>query len=136
MIENALFHHVGIATTSIHATSLLYVIAGFQKTEVVFDPIQNVNVVFLRKEGCPLLELVEPIDKTSPVHNILKKIGVTAYHFCYEVENLLNSIVQLEEKDFKLLTEPVNAIAFDNRKICFLYHIDVGLIELLEIMQS
>lgn len=132
MVENALFHHIGIATSSIQATSSLYMTAGFQKTDVVFDPLQNVNVVFLQKEGCPLLELVEPIDRTSPVHNILKKVGVTAYHFCYEVEDILDTINQLEEKDFKVVVDPVDAIAFDNRKICFLYHIDIGLIELLQ----
>ncbi len=72
------------------------------------------------------------VRKTSPVYNILKKVGVSAYHFCYEVDNLQNSIEELEAKDFRLLVEPVGAIAFDNRKICFLYHLDAGLIELLE----
>jgi methylmalonyl-CoA/ethylmalonyl-CoA epimerase len=132
MIENAKFHHVGIAARSIAETSLFYIDAGYQMTNVVFDPVQNVAISFLEKEGSPLLELVEPVDKTSPVYNILKKVGVSAYHFCYEIENIQKCITMLEEKDFRLLVEPVNAIAFNNRKICFLYHLDVGLIELLE----
>jgi methylmalonyl-CoA/ethylmalonyl-CoA epimerase len=130
MIHNATFHHIGIATTSIQATSLLY--AEHQRTDVVFDPIQNVKAAFLQRDGYPQLELVEPVDKTSPVYTILKKMGVTAYHFCYEVDSLSDSIEELEKKDFRLLVEPVSGIAFDNRKICFLHHIDVGLIELLE----
>jgi methylmalonyl-CoA/ethylmalonyl-CoA epimerase len=132
MIVGAIFHHVGIASTSIENTSTLYIEAGYRKTNVGFDPSQNVNFAFLEKTGSPLLELVEPIDKTSPVYNILKKTGVSAYHFCYEVDNILSCIKELEKKDFRLLVEPVDAIAFNNRKICFLYHIDVGLIEILE----
>jgi methylmalonyl-CoA/ethylmalonyl-CoA epimerase len=132
MITNAVFHHVGIASKSIQSTSLLYTEAGYNATDTVFDPIQNVNIAFLEKAGSPLLELVEPVDKTSPVYNILKKVGVSAYHFCYEVDNLQSAIEVLEEKDFRVLMEPVEAIAFNYRKICFLYHIDAGLIELLE----
>ncbi|GHT03280.1 peptide synthetase [Bacteroidia bacterium] len=132
MLENAAFHHVGIAAKSIHSTSVPYTEAGYHLTETVFDPIQNVKIAFLEKAGSPRLELVEPVDNTSPVYNIIKKVGVSAYHFCYEVENLPTAIETLEAKGFRVLVEPVPAIAFDNRKICFLYHLDVGLIELLE----
>jgi methylmalonyl-CoA/ethylmalonyl-CoA epimerase len=132
MIKNATFHHVGIATGSICDTSTVYLAAEYEATDTVFDPIQNVKIAFLKKQGNPLLELIEPIDKTSPVHNILKKVGVSAYHFCYEVDNIAQAITELEQQDFRILVEPVNAVAFDNRLICFLYHINVGLIELLE----
>jgi methylmalonyl-CoA/ethylmalonyl-CoA epimerase len=132
MICNATFHHVAIAVKSIQSTALLYVEAGYWATETIFDPIQNVKVAFLEKVGNPLLELVEPMDKTSPVYNILKKVGVSAYHFCYEVDSLQDAIETLENKEFRVLVEPVEAIAFGNRKICFLYHLDAGLVELLE----
>lgn len=132
MIEGAVFHHVGVAARSIDLTSIPYVDAGYKLTEVIFDPVQNVKIAFLQKDGSPLIELVEPVDKTSPVYNTIKKVGVSAYHFCYEVENLVLSIEEMEKKDFKLIIEAVPAIAFNARKICFLYHFDVGLIELLE----
>ena len=76
--------------------------------------------------------MVQPVDKNSPVCGTLKKVGVSPYHFCYEVNDLLKTLEELEKQGFKILVEPVEAIAFNNRKICFLYHIDVGLIELLE----
>jgi methylmalonyl-CoA/ethylmalonyl-CoA epimerase len=125
------FHHIGIAVRSIQATATLYAEAGYHATNSIFDPIQNVNIAFLQKAGSPLLELVEPVDKTAPCYGILKKVGVSPYHFCYEVNDMQYCIEKLKEKDFKTIVEPVNAIAFNNRKICFLYHIDVGLIELL-----
>jgi methylmalonyl-CoA/ethylmalonyl-CoA epimerase len=66
------------------------------------------------------------------ISNILKKVGVSAYHICYETNRLQETIEEMEKQDFRVLVEPVEAIAFDNRKICFLYHVDIGLIELLE----
>ena len=132
MLANAIFHHVGIAVESIEKTAVHFIEAGYKMTNIVFDPKQNVNISFLEKVGSPLLELVEPIDEKSPVRNILNKVGVSAYHFCYEVENLDDSIAQLRQKKFMLLVKPVEAVAFDGRKICFLYHKETGLIELLE----
>ena len=101
-------------------------------TSVFFDSKQNVNISFLEKAGSPLLELVEPVNEKSPIRNILNKVGVSAYHFCYEVENLDDSITQLRQKKFMLLVKPVEAVAFKGRRICFLYHKETGLIELLE----
>ena len=132
MLPEAIFHHVGIAVESIERTTTLFTEAGYKMTNVVFDPKQNVNISFLEKVGNPLLELVEPVDEESPVRNILNKVGVSAYHFCYEVQNIDNSIAQLRKKKFMLLVKSVEAIAFGGRKICFLYHKETGLIELLE----
>jgi len=132
MLSNAIFHHVGVAVESIERTGSLFVEAGYKMTVVIFDPKQNVNISFLEKDGSPLLELVEPVDEHSPVRNILNKTGVSAYHFCYEVENLDDSIAQLRRKKFMLIVKPVEAVAFNGRRICFLYNKDAGLIELLE----
>ena len=132
MLSNAIFHHVGIAVESIEKTAALFMEAGYKMTSVIFDPKQNVNISFLEKMDSPLLEMVEPVDENSPVRNILNKSGVSAYHLCYEVENLEDSIIQLRQKKFMLLAKPVVATAFDGRRICFLFHKETGLIELLE----
>ena len=126
------FHHVGVAVQSIDESANWYVSMGYHLTETIEDPIQNVRIAFLSRDDSPLLELVQPVDKTSPVCNILKKVGVSAYHFCYETVDLQKKIEDLENQDFKLIVEPVEAVAFNRRKICFLYHINNGLIELLE----
>jgi len=132
MLPNAIFHHTGIAVESIERTAALFVDAGYKMTNVIFDSKQNVKISFLGKAHSPLLELVEPVDDTSPVRNILNKVGVSAYHFCYEVEDIDDSISQLRKKKFMLLIKPVEAVAFGGRRICFLYHKETGLIELLE----
>jgi len=132
MLSNTVFHHIGIAVESIERTAELFIEAGYKMTSVFFDSKQNVNISFLEKAGSPLLELVEPVNEKSPIRNILNKVGVSAYHLCYEVENLEESITQLRKKKFMLLAKSVEAVAFNGRRICFLYHKETGLVELLE----
>ena len=132
MLSEFIFHHIGVATKSITSTSMIYVNAGFCHSDIIEDNIQGVKVSFLSKNEMPRIELVEPLKPDSPVNLILKKNGTTAYHFCYEVEDIFLAIEKLKENKFVALSKPVPAKAFDNRKICFLYNKDIGLIELLE----
>lgn len=132
MLENLKFHHIGMAVSDIDATSRHYMDAGYVRTDIVFDPVQNVKICFLSKAEMPLLELIAPVDETSPVCNILNKSGVGPYHCCYEVDEMQQAICELKKKKFIPLSRPVTACALDNRKICFLFNKDVGLIELVE----
>jgi methylmalonyl-CoA/ethylmalonyl-CoA epimerase len=95
--------------------------------------MQNVSVAFLEKYGMPRIELVESTPpNNSPVNKIIEKFGVSPYHICYVVENIESVIKELKKKKFLPLASPVSAAAMNNRKICFLYNKDVGLIELVE----
>lgn len=131
MLPDFKFHHIGVATPSIEKTALLYLNAGYIISETVTDPVQNVRIAFLSKDSMPAIELLEPIDKTSPVFNIISKSGVTPYHFCYEVSDMNKSIERLEAMNFNPISPPVDAVAMSNKKICFLHHKDAGLIELV-----
>jgi methylmalonyl-CoA/ethylmalonyl-CoA epimerase len=126
------FHHIAIAVKNIEKTSAIYCLSGFTSTEPIIDPVQNVRICFLKKQDMPLLELVEPINEDSPVNKILDKIGITPYHICYEVDEIYNTVADLKKQGYILLQKPVSAIALDNMKVCFMFHKDAGLIELLE----
>ncbi len=106
---------------------------GYEITEKIFDPIQNVQICFVYKTGNPRIELIEPVSDSSPVCNIIAKSGVTPYHFCYEVKNIEKSIMVLKNNKFVLLVKPTIAVAMDNRLIAFLYNKSFGLIELVQI---
>ncbi len=126
------FHHIGYATTSIKVTAAFFESIGYHLSDTIMDVEQHVNIALLSKENTPLIELVEVIDEKSPVNNIVKKNGVTAYHICYEVEEIEKAISFLKKKRFVLLFKPVVAVALESKLICYLYHKDVGLIELLQ----
>lgn len=132
MLSCFTFHHIGVATNSIDNTSKYYQDAGYNKTETVFDPIQNVNIAFLTKNGMPMVELLEPVDEKSPINKIIKTSGVSPYHCCYIVDNITEAISELRKQQYVMLSKPVEAVALENKRICFLFNKEVGLIELLE----
>ena len=84
------------------------------------------------RENHPLIELVSPLDDNSPVRSILNKMRTTPYHTCYEIPIIEETIKDLKKQRFILIQKPTPAIAFNNRRIAFLFHKNFGLIELLE----
>jgi methylmalonyl-CoA/ethylmalonyl-CoA epimerase len=127
------FHHIGIAVEKINESIKAHEALGYTtSSEIIFDPIQKVQLCFLDKNESPTLELVAPISTDSPVTNILTKSGPTPYHNCFEVDDIAESVASLKQYGYRRLSALVPAIAFGNRRICFLYHKEVGLIELLE----
>lgn len=133
MLNGLKFHHIGIACFSIEKSKAFYEQMGYQASPTTDDPIQNIRICFLEKEGMPLLELLEPIDENSPVNSILQSQGVTPYHICYQTDNLEESIRTLrKEERFVKVSKPAPACAIGNRRVVFMYRKDVGLIELVE----
>ena len=129
---NLKFHHIGIACSKIEKSIETYHKLGYSFSKIIYDPIQNVNLCFLKKNNSPMIELVSSNDSNSILNNILKKNGTIPYHTCYKTKNIDDEINSLIKKGFILISKPVKAIAFSNRKICFMYNKNIGIIELLE----
>jgi len=126
------FHHIGVAVKDINKTAAIYEAGGYTVSNTILDPIQNVNICWLTKEGMPTVELLEPINETSPVCKTLEKNGVTPYHTCYTVDNIDEAIAELRKMRYVVVSKPVEAVAIHNCKVCFLYNKNIGLIELVE----
>jgi methylmalonyl-CoA/ethylmalonyl-CoA epimerase len=120
--EDCKFHHIGLAVKSINML--------FPKLEPVIDPIQKVKVAFINLQGTTL-ELLEPMGATSPIYNNLKNNNKLC-HICFEVSNLDNAIKNAQKEKFHVIQKPVPAVALGNRKVCFLFHSDYQIIELLQ----
>lgn len=126
-------NHIGYAVKDILLTAQPYVDSGWILSEIFEEKVQNTKIAFLNKEGFPTIELVSPLDESkSPVDSILSKNGVAPYHVCYNVEDVELAVEDLYEEDFKPLFMPVESVAMKNHKICYLYNIHVGLIEIVE----
>ena len=132
MLSTFKFHHIGIAVSSIEETATIYISAGYKQSETIYDPIQNVYICFLTKEGMPKIELLAPKDEQSPISKILEKNGVTPYHFCYEVADIHEAVQELRKQRYVPTSKPVHAVAIENKLVCFLYNKKVGLIELVQ----
>ena len=132
MLDSFRFHHIGVAVKDLDATASVYEQGGYHRSAAIFDPIQNVNICWLTKDGTPTVELLAPVDEKSPVNRTLEKVGVSPYHCCYEVENLEEAVVELKKQRYILVSKPAEAVAFCGGRVCFLFNKNVGLIELVE----
>lgn len=132
MLENATFHHIGTAVTSIEKTKQFYISMGYVVSDVVIEPVQKVYVAYARKNGFPTIEMLEPLDETSPVKGILKKNGNTPYHICYAVDNLQTAINEMRKEGFRPLGKPVPGHGLDDALMVFLYNINYGLIQIMQ----
>lgn len=132
MLNNSRFHHLGYVTDNITKTITFYAKAGYGASSIIEDEIQRVYICFLTKDGCPKIELIEPIDKSSSVNKILEKNGVAPYHVCYEVDDINKAFDELVDgQGYIPLFRPIEAVALNNRLICYLYRKEVGFIELV-----
>ncbi len=126
-------HHYGLATKSIEKSIKPFLALGYEIcSETIFDPLQGVNLLFLKNENDHIIELVEAAQDENPVSKIIAKSGTSLYHICYEIDDFDNKIVELKKQRFAQILPPTPALAFNGRRICFLYNPSLGLIELLE----
>ena len=132
MLPEFKFHHIGIAVKDIVKAANLYKDAGYLCSEITYDPIQNIEICFLSKDGMPLVELLAAHDEKSPVNNILQKVGSGPYHCCYVVQDIEDAISKLKRMRYIATSKPAEAVAIDNHRVCFLYNKEIGLIELVE----
>ena len=120
--DTAEIDHVGVAVRSIDDT--------LENANKVTDPIQRVHVAFMKLHNV-VIELVEPVDGDSPVTRYLDN-GQTFYHLCYRVPDIESAIKAARKHGFYCIAKPVPAVAFENRKIAWLYSRTYGLFELVE----
>ena len=122
------FHHIGIACEDIQ-TTLKFVDQSLRiidRTEIIFDEKQDVNLCLLTVEDGTHIELVcgKTVEKFVSKKQFL-------YHTCWEVNNIDRAIQTLYENGAMLISTPKNAVLFNNRKVAFLFS-ELGIIELLE----
>lgn len=126
-------NHIGYAVKDIAKSASVYTSAGWVLSQIYDEEVQGTKIAFLTKNGFPTIELVAPLKEgvPSPVDNYLEKVGCSTYHVCYNVDDIDEAVEDLFEEGFKPLFMPVESVAMDGHLICYLYHMSVGLIELV-----
>ena len=133
MLENAIFHNIVTDVKSIEKVKSIYLSMGYTVTGTVIEPVQKVYVAYAKKKGFPTIEMLEPLDDTSPVKGILNKNGNTPYHMCWAVSDLQATIADMRKEGFRPLSKPVPGHGLDDALMVFLYNINYGLIQIMEI---
>jgi methylmalonyl-CoA/ethylmalonyl-CoA epimerase len=128
-----MIHHYGLATKNIEKSMEAFQRLGYKVGNVIIDDMQKVKVCFVTPSSPgPLIELVCDLDENGPTNQIINKVGTTFYHMCFEVEQMEQAIKDFRGKEYSLRRPPVAAAAFSGRRIAWMYHFHVGLVELLE----
>jgi methylmalonyl-CoA/ethylmalonyl-CoA epimerase len=98
-------NHVGIAVRSIDEQKAYYeqeLGAQFESVEEV--PSQKVRVAFF-KIGDVRLELLEPIDPSSPVQRFLEERGEGLHHLAFTVDDIQARIAELKQSGLRMIDE-------------------------------
>lgn len=132
MLPEFKFHHIGVAVNDIEPTASVYEQGGYHRSASIFDPVQKVNICWLTREGYPTVELLAPVDESSPVCKTLEKNGVTPYHTCYIVADIDEAALKLRKLRYVMVSKPAEAVAFKGSRVAFFFNKNIGLIELVE----
>lgn len=119
---SARLHHVGMAVRSIEDA-----VPGLEPVE---DPIQRVRVAFVDLAGLTI-ELIEPASDKSPIDQSLRK-GIRLLHLCIEVPSLDVALKLCTAHGFRKISSEQPAVAFNMRKIVWVFNTVFGLVELVE----
>jgi len=129
-------HHIGMVVNNIEAHYKAYYknVLGYEGlSEIYKDEKIGVSVAFLNLNDKIYLEFVQPLNENSPVSNFLKKRGQTLHHLCFEVDDIYAECERLRNNNYMVTMQPVEAAAFNGKKVAFLMCKDENhLIELLE----
>ena len=125
--------HVGIVVGSLDGATAYYT-STFGLRAIngrIIDPLQDVELQFLEDDGGARLELIRPLSANSPSARALRQ-GGGLNHICYRVDDLESSMKILVDTGAKVVREPLPAVAFDGRRVAFLYTRQRELIEFVE----
>jgi methylmalonyl-CoA/ethylmalonyl-CoA epimerase len=125
-------HHVGVITKNLADSRDFYTSLGYAASAIYVDPVQKARIVLMQKAHEPLVELIEPESPDSPAARWIQRIAVGPYHTCYEVDDLEAMVAFLRRHRLFPVIKSVPAVAFNMRRIVFLWGESSGLLELLE----
>ena len=120
-------HHLGIATINLKKTEkfVLGTHNIISKKGPIYDEKLNATLTLFETSNGTNIELVQGL----AVEKFLRK-KITLYHSCYEVDDIYEKIDVFQKAGAFLIVDPVPAILFEKRLVCFLMT-PIGIVELL-----
>ncbi len=115
-------YHVAIAVKNIEAVEKLYEAAlGLKVTHREVVEEQGVRSSMLEPEsgGTPI-ELLEPLNDSSPISKFLEKRGEGIHHICFTVDNIESVLKKLKEQGVQLIDESPRIGAY-GAKVAFIH---------------
>lgn len=125
-------HHIGYLVKKLpQAAQAFRALGFFGQEDAVRDEERKADILFLEKDGYRV-ELISPYSGDSIVAGLLKTYRNAPYHICYEADDFEADIRRLEQTGYVRMGDPQAAPAIGGRRVVFLMHAAMGMIELLE----
>ena len=128
--------HVGVAAPKLGPTTeLMTALFGYRVVSGPFDdPIQRVSVNFLTTAATDAveIELIAPLTDDSPIKAMLAKGGGSSYHLCFATADLDAALAHAVRLKCVVVAQPAPAVAFEGRRIAWIYTPSRQLFELVE----
>lgn len=115
-------NHVAIAVPDIEAAAKIYSeTLGAQVTDPQDIPEHGVKVVFVELPNTKI-ELLEPLDRDSPIQGFLdKNPSGGMHHICYEVEDIIVARDHLKSEGARVLGTGEPKIGAHGKPVLFLH---------------
>lgn len=128
-------HHIGYLVKDISKSLNHFLLLGYKiEKDIEVDHVRNIYIMFLLNDAYRV-ELIQPIDKSSDFDVFMKRFRNLPYHLCYETDTMNETISNLERQHYHMIQTPLEACCINGRKVAFMQHPEIGIIELLEIQE-
>ena len=128
------FHHFGLATRDPVETGRMLGGLGYRLSAPIFEPSQNVHLIWCEHDSMPAIEVVYPSDSPGPLDTYLAEFSEMIYHLCYATKDIQSSVDAMKAAGMRLLPvlAPKPTVIFDGKPVGFYMAKGLGLIEILE----
>jgi methylmalonyl-CoA/ethylmalonyl-CoA epimerase len=127
--------HLGLVVEDIqkYFDEFLKPVLGIKElSEIYSDYNQQSKVAFVKDDKGCRIELIEPMNASSPVSQVLKKKRGSLHHMCFIAEDFEQDIKRLRDNKCLMISPPNPAVAFDGRRVVFFFTPTYEVIEIVE----
>jgi methylmalonyl-CoA/ethylmalonyl-CoA epimerase len=111
--------HIGVAVESIEKSIHTFRdLLGIPLEKIYESDVTKAKIAFFPVDGCTI-ELIEPMDPSSPAAKFIRKRGEGIHHICLAVENVEAALRHYESLGIALLNKTPRK-THDGRIIAFL----------------
>ena len=112
--------HVGIVVNKIDQTLPIYTQTLGLKLKTIKEAKHNHIKAAILTTGNMTIELIEPLDKESPIAKFLNKRGQGIHHLAFTVDNIEQTLQQLKNQGITLIDEKPRS-GIEGGKIAFIH---------------
>lgn len=104
LFKDCVLDHIAIAVNSLNEGKKVYEDLGFHfHEEVEIVESQKVKTQFAPIDENSRIELLEPTDETSTIHEYIQKKGTGIHHLCFKVSDVVEKQKELVAKGYKMI---------------------------------